>query len=136
MTKFKYPSYREALLDNGVDVISGDVKIVGLDATYVVSTAHNFLDDIPGGAIIATSGNLASKTKTGGVFNAADASLGSPAAGDTITQLVAYRDSGSAATSELLAYTDEDAAGTGLAIATNGEAITLDIDDVFGLFAI
>jgi hypothetical protein len=135
MTKALAASYKAALLDNGVDLISGNVKIVALDSTYVYNAAHNFLDDIGGGSIVATSGNLASKTNTAGVFDAADVSLGSPAAGDTITQLWLYRDSGSAATSELVAYTDEDASAAALSIATNGEEITVTIAAT-GLFAV
>lgn len=125
MTKALAASYRAALLDNGVDLISGNVKVVALDSSYVYDAAHNFLDDIGGGAIIATSGNLSGKTATDGYFDATDVSLGSPTAGDTITQFWLYRDSGSAATSELVYYWNEDAAAAAISIATNGEDITI-----------
>jgi hypothetical protein len=125
MTKALAASYRAALLDNGVDIITGDVKIVALDNTYTYNAAHDFLDDIGGGSIVATSGNLASKTATGGTFDSADISIGSPAPGDTITQFWLYRDSGSAATSELIYYFNEDASAAAISLATDGTAKTV-----------
>lgn len=129
MTKTLAASYRQTLLDSTApDLSSVNLKIVALDATYVYSAAHNFLDDITGGAIVATTGNLASKTITDGVLDFADVSLGSPAAGDTITQLWLYYDTGTSSTSPLIAYTDEDGSGAALAIATDGGAITLAVN--------
>lgn len=125
MTKALAPTYLELRATTGLNLSSLNLKVVALDATYVYSAAHNFLDDIGGGAIVATSGNLASKTTTAGVLDAADLSLGSPAGGDTITQFWLYEDSGSAATSDLIYYWNEDASAAAISIATNGEAITI-----------
>lgn len=116
--KTLYPLYRAALLDNGVDLISLNVKVVGLDSTYTYDDAHEFLDDLTG--TVATSGNLASKTNTAGVFASADASLGSPTAGDTIVAYVMYRDSGTPSTSALVLYSDEDSAASPISVATDG----------------
>jgi hypothetical protein len=118
VTKALAASYRAALLDNGVDLVSGNVKVCALSASYVYSTAHDFHADLTN--IIATSGNLASKTNTAGVFDSADISLGSPAGGSTITQIWLWRDSGVSGTSELVYYFDEDSAGSPLSIATDG----------------
>jgi hypothetical protein len=126
MTKALAASYRAALLDNGVDLVSGNVKICGMSASYTYSTAHDFLDDVTN--IIATSGNLASKTNTGGVFDSADISLGSPAGGSTITQFWVYRDSGSSATSELVYYFNEDSTGAAISLATDGTEKTVTVN--------
>lgn len=115
--KTLYPLYRAALLDNGVDLVSGNIKIVGLDNTYVYDDGHEFLDDLTG--TVATSGNLASKTATAGVFASADASLGSPGPGDTIVAYVMYRDTGTPATSALVLYSDEDSAASPISVATD-----------------
>src|SRR5690349_140475 len=125
MTKALSTAYLEKRATTGLNLSTQNLKIVALDATYTYSSAHDFLDDISGGAIVATSGNLGSKTTTGGVLDSADVSLGSPAAGDTITQFWLYRDTGSAATSELIYYWNEDASAAPISIATNGEAITV-----------
>lgn len=123
MTKALAATYRAALLDNGVDLISGDVKVCGMSASYTYSAAHDFHADLTN--IIVTSGNLASKTATGGVFDSADILLGSPAGGSTITQFWVWRDSGVSATSELVYYFDEDSTGAAISIATDGTAKTL-----------
>jgi hypothetical protein len=125
MTKALATAYLEKRATTGLNLSTLNIKLVALDATYTYSAAHDFLDDIAGGAIVATSGNLGTKTTTAGVFDSADVSLGSPAAGDTITQFWLYRDTGTAATSELIYYWDEDAAASAISIATNGEAITV-----------
>lgn len=134
MTKALYDDYRESLLTSAApDLTSVDVKIVALSATYVFSQSHNFLDDLSG--VVATSGNLASKTVVDGYFDAANPNLGSPAGGSTITQLVAYHDTGTPSTSRLLAYTDESASGSPLSIATDGTLITLNLH-ASGLFRV
>lgn len=123
MSKHLYAGYRATLLDNGTDLISGDVKISMHSASYVQSDAHNFHDDLTD--IISTSSAVASKTATDGYFDFADISVGSPAGGNTGTQFTLWLDSGSSATSPLIYWWDEDASGSAISIATNGEAITV-----------
>lgn len=121
MTKAFAPTYSAALLDNGVDLISGNVKIALLSASYTYDPAHDFHNDLTN--IITTSGNLGSKTNTDGWFDFADISLGSPAGGSTGTQCWVFRDSGTSATSELVYYFDETSSGGAISIATDGTAI-------------
>jgi hypothetical protein len=85
---------------------------------------HEFLSDIASGARIATSGNLASKTSTLGVFDAADVTL-TAVTGTTVEAVVLYKDTGTASTSPLIAYIDT---ATGLPVTPNGgdETITWD----------
>lgn len=123
MTKAHAPAYLEKRATTGLNLSTLNLKVAALDNTYTYSTAHDFLDDLTG--TVSTSGNLASKTTTAGVFDAADLSVGSPAGGSTITQFWLYRDTGTPATSELIYYWDEDAAGSPVSIVTNGEAITI-----------
>lgn len=123
MTKALAPSYLVLRATTGLNLSSSNLKIAGMSASYTYSTAHDFLNDVTN--IIATSGNLASKTTTAGVLDSADVSMGSPAGGSTITQFWLYYDSGSSATSSLIYYWDEDASAAPISIATNGEAITV-----------
>lgn len=133
MTKALFNPYRAALLDNGVDLISGNVKIAALSSTYVLDLDHQFHSSLTG--IVATSANLGTKTAVDGYFDSAAPNLGSPAGGSVITQLVLYLDTGSSATSPLVAYTDEDASGNPLSISTNGEQINL-TPDALGYFRV
>jgi hypothetical protein len=91
-----------------------NVKFVFLDlAAYTYSDAHEFLSDIPGGARIATSGNLANKTVTRSgddvVFDADDFDVVIEAAQPSIEAGVFYIDTGVAGTSRLLTFRDVNA---------------------------
>lgn len=128
MTKALATAYLEKRATTGLNLSTLNLKLVALDATYTYSAAHDFLDDISGGAIVATSGNLGSKTTTAGVFDSADVSLGSPAAGSTITQFWLYRDTGTSSTSELIYYFNEDSAASAISIATDGTEKTVTVN--------
>lgn len=109
-----YPKWKEFLL---AELLSANVKIVLIDTSaYTYSTAHDFLDDIPVGARIATSGNLASKTATNGTFDAADISIAG-VTGATVEAIAYYIDTGNAATSRIVFYDDTL---TGLVYTPNG----------------
>lgn len=87
--------------------------------TLAIDT-DEFLSDIPSGARITTSGNLASKTATLGVADAADVVFSS-VSGASCEALVIYKDTGAAGTSPLIAYIDT---ATGLPVTPNGGDIT------------
>jgi hypothetical protein len=73
MSNRLYPAFKEALLSAGVDLTSVAVKCLLVDTgAYTYSAAHDYLDDVAAGARIATSGALAGKSVTGGVFDATD----------------------------------------------------------------
>jgi type IV secretory pathway VirB2 component (pilin) len=78
-----------------------------------------------GPAIVATSGNLASKTSTNGVADAADITF-TAVTGDVSEALVIYKDTGVAATSPLLAFIDT---ATGLPVTPNGGNINVVFDN-------
>jgi hypothetical protein len=117
--------FREALLGADIDPLADNIKVVLLDATYTYSAAHDNLDDVGAGARVATSSNLASKTGTDGYFDSADVVFSALAAGDTITQLWVYKDSGAEGTSKLMAYYDTNAAAAAISVATNGGDVTV-----------
>lgn len=124
MSSVWYPKFLEALLTqaSNSNAQSGDVKAVLVDgADYTYSTSHEFLSDVPGGARVATSANLASKTFTAGVFDAAD-TVFTGASGDQSEIIIVYIDTGSAATSRLMVYIDT--AG-GLPVTPNSGDITV-----------
>lgn len=79
------------------------------------------LNDIPAGGRVATSANLASKTITDGVADAADVTL-SAVTGDQSEAIAVYKDTGTATTSRIICWFDT---GTNLPITPNGGDITL-----------
>jgi hypothetical protein len=119
MASALYDKGREAFLTKLIDVLTDNIKVVLVDtALYTVNLATDqFLSDVPALARVATSGNLAGKTATAGVFDASDLAIVS-VPGTSVEALVIYMDSGVAGTSRLIAYIDT---GNGLPfLVTNG----------------
>jgi hypothetical protein len=126
-----YPKYLENLLEADIDIPVDNIKIVLVDlGAYTYSAAHEFLSDIPVGARIATSGNLANKTITSGVVDADNVTF-SAVTGASVEAYVVYQDTGVAATSRLIIFVD---AATGLPVTPNGGDITLTWD-ASGIYA-
>lgn len=128
-----YPLYKQALMDadTDVDLIAGNVKVALVDTgVYTYSAAHQFLSDLTG--VTATSGNLASKTVTNGVFDAADVTL-TAVSGNQSEALVFYIDTANPATSRLVTYLDTGQ--TGLPVTPNGGDIDI-VWNASGIFAL
>jgi hypothetical protein len=130
-----YPLYKQALLtaDANIDLEAGDVKAILVDlADYTYSAAHDFLDDVPAGARVATSANLASKTVTNGTFDCANWTW-TAVTGDQSEAVIIYIDTGTPSTSRLVAFLDTGI--TGLPVTPNGGDINFTVDAA-GLFTI
>lgn len=122
MTNALYPKYKEALLSTGVNLSSGNVKVLLIDtASYTYSASHQYLSDVATAARVATSGNLASKTVASGVFDAADLTI-TTVSGATVESIIMFRDSGTEGTSELVAYIDQ---GTGFVLTPSGGDVVI-----------
>lgn len=117
---------KQEFLDGNIDLAANDIKLVCVDHaddTPVPATDED-LADIAAGARVATSGNFASKTLTGGVFDAADVTL-TAVTGDPFESIVIYKDSGVAATSTLIVFIDT---ATGLPLTPNGGDVVVQWD--------
>lgn len=113
MSNSFYAKGIEGILDRTIDLTAGTIKALLVDtALYAVNkSTHDFLDDIAVGARIGTAVALASKTYTGGVFDAADVSFTGLVAPPTCEAVVLFNDTGTAATSRLIAYLDTAVSG-------------------------
>lgn len=100
-----YTSAKALALTTGMTLLTSNLKLVLTSSGYTFNIADQFLSSVPAGARVATSGNLASKSVTGGVFTAANV-LYSALTGSVVTAAVLYIDSGVDATSQLIAYID------------------------------
>lgn len=123
-----YAKAKESFISQNpsIDMDTDDIKVVGVDhgTDTPVPATDQFLSDIAAGARIFTSGNLASKTVTGGVFDAADITI-TGVAGNSVESVNLYKDTTVAATSPLIAYIDT---GTGLPFTPNGGDVTIQWD--------
>ncbi|MDH7506203.1 MAG: hypothetical protein QHH15_00245 [Candidatus Thermoplasmatota archaeon] len=122
-----YDKGRKKFLDGDIDWLNDDIKVCLIDvADYTVDlAADEFLDDISGDAIVATSGNLGTKSSTAGVADAEDVTL-SAVSGDVCEAIVVYKDTGNAATSPLICYIDTPTSG--LPVTPNGGDIIIQWD--------
>lgn len=132
MASALYPSFKELLLGGDIDLVTDNIKVALIDTNDVAfSSAHDFLNDVSA-AVVATSGNLASKTITAGVFDAADITF-SGVTGDQSEALIIYKDTGSAATSPLICFIDT--ASAGLPVTPNSGDINV-VWHATGIFAL
>jgi|SRR3982750_3861277 hypothetical protein len=131
MANALYDLGRNSFLRGEIAWQTDTIKVVLVDAgAYTPNLAtHQFLSDIPGGARIATSAALASKTTVGGVADAADPVF-TAATGVQSEYLVVYQDTGSAATSRLICFIDT---ATGLPVTPNSGDINV-IFSASGIF--
>lgn len=120
-----YTIYKEDLLGraSGVDLDTDAIQVALVDTgTYTFSGAHQDRADLTGVVDAAADTALASKTITGGVFDAADAVF-TAVTGNSIEALVLYKSTGVAATDILIAYIDGFAS-----VTPNGGDITITWD--------
>lgn len=124
MADFIFDKARQLFLEGSMPWLTGNIKLVLVDPTsYTPSqSADDFLAVIPIGMRVAISSNLASKTSTLGVANAAAVVLSS-VSGAQCSMFVLYRDvSSDPAVSPVLTKQDSYA---GLPVTPNGGNITI-----------
>lgn len=125
MANAVYDKYKEAALGGGANtnLDTGDVRVILIDAAdYTFSQLHDFLDDVPAAARVATSGTLLNTTVTNGVFDADDITINA-VTGDPLEALLFYIHTGVESTSRLVAYIDTG--WTGLPFTPSGSNVTL-----------
>ena len=123
-----YPKYKEALLSgsSNISLSSGNVKAILVDTNdHAYSSSDEFLDDITGGAVVSTSGNMAGKSVTNGLFDCDDFTFNS-VSGDQSEAIVFYIDTGTPGTSRLVAWFDTGI--TGIPVTPNGGDINISIN--------
>lgn len=125
---FLYDKGREGFLDGSIDWDTDDIRAILIDTgAYTANQAtHDFLDDVAGGARIAVSSALGSKTATAGVADASDVTF-SAVSGASVEAIVLYKHTGTDSTSRLIAYIDS--ATSGLPVTPNGGDITVQWDN-------
>jgi len=128
-----YALGREGFLGGDIDWDANNIKVTLIDsADYVVNlSTHDFYNDVTNAGRVATSGNLASKTKTNGTADAADVTF-SAVTGDVSEALVVWADTTVESTSRLIVYIDT---GTGFPVTPNGGDITVQWDAA-GIFTL
>lgn len=122
-----YSKAREAFLKGEINWLSDTIKVVLVDTDdYTVNVVgHDYLNDVPSAARVATA-TLSSKSATNGAADAADATF-TAVTGDFCEALVIYKDTGAEDTSPLIAYIDD---GLNLPVTPDGSDIVVQWSDV------
>src|SRR5690242_12362694 len=123
MASALYDKGRDAFLNGDIDWTADTIKVALVSASYTANMGTDQFFSSVSSAVIGTPMALANKTSSAGVADADDVTSASIATGSTITQIVIYKDTGSASSSPLIAR--EDVAST----PTNGGTVTLTWDN-------
>jgi hypothetical protein len=109
MSAILFPSGREGILDESINMNSGDIRAMLVKSSYAYNSAHVYLADI-GAVDNGRTTALLTKTFTAGVFDAADITLTTNAAAAS-NSVILFKHTGVDATARLVAYDDS---GTGI----------------------
>lgn len=136
MANALYDLAKEEMISGSLDFTeagSQDYTCVLVSSTYTFSAAHEDYVELSG-VIAEADANLSSKTVTGGVFDAGNATFTAVASGSTIDAVIIFLNTGTAADDRLIAYIDTDSGGP-ISQATNDGDITVTWD-ASGIFAL
>lgn len=130
MANLLYTSFKTNLLNatatDAIDFTNNTIKAALVDeGVYTRSAAHTYYSDVSAG-VVGTPQTLTSKTTTGGVFDAADATF-TTVSGASCESILIYKDTGNPATSPLIALIDT--VTSGLPITPNGGSIIVAWDN-------
>ena len=127
MANAMYPTFKELLIGTGgVNLDTDTIKVALVDTgTYTYSAAHDFYNDVSAG-VVGTPQTITNTTIASGVFDGDNVTFTS-VTGNSVEALVIYKDTGNAATSNLVMYIDTGV--TGLPVTPNGGNITITWDN-------
>lgn len=109
MANALYDKGCEGILDETININSGDIRVMLVKSTYTFSAAHQFLSDL-GAVDNGRSAALAGKTFTNGVFDSNDTTMVATSA-VACASLVYFKHTGADATARVIAFVDTPAAG-------------------------
>jgi hypothetical protein len=121
MASALYDKGRDAFLNGDIDWTNDTIKVALVGAGYTANMATDqFLSQVTN--VIGTPLVLSNKSSAAGVANADAVTSAALATGSTVTQLVMYKDTGSASSSPLIARVDVPST------PTNGGTVTVNFD--------
>ena len=122
-----YPKGLEGFRGGDIAIDTDTIKCVLVSSAYTQNDAHNALDDVAAGRL-GTSGALASKTITDGVFDCADFNVDIDTDG-TVDAAIFYKDTGTESTSLLIGYIDEDDAAAAISkVVSIGDTVAVTVN--------
>jgi hypothetical protein len=105
MANSLFPKGREGILDETINMSSGDIRVMLVKSTYTYDDTDVYVSDM-GAVDNGRSAALASKTFTSGVFDAADPAAFAATAAAATNAYILFKHTGSDATARLISYHD------------------------------
>lgn len=118
MANALFPKGREGILDESINMNTGDIRAMLVKSAYTYDSTDVYLSDM-GAVDNGRSAALASKTFTDGVFDATDTTLTATAAVAS-NAVVLFKHTGVDATARIIAYIDSVTSGIPLTPAAGG----------------
>lgn len=134
MANSMYTEGIDGIGDGSIDLLTDNIRWVLLrSGTY--NDSHSTLDQVvtAGATVVASSGNLASKTFNGRTFDAADDTFGTPASGAACNAAVLTKWTGTNSTTRLIMWQDD---ATNLPVTPNGTDPIPIVHAASGIFTI
>jgi len=130
MANALYDTGRDAFLTGGINVSSDSIKVALVTSAYTANMATDQYYSSVSASVVGTPVALSGITHSAGILKAS-ASTFTAVSGSQVTQIVVYKDTGTASTSQLIARIDT---ATGLPVTPNGGNITINWDATNGIF--
>lgn len=125
MANALYTKAKEAFLEGLLDLTDDTLKVCLVKNTYIVNlNSHQYLSDIGGSNIAATSGALNGKYTTNGIFDAENITIEDYGTSG-FSYVILFKDTGVSSTSRLIAYIDT---AEGLPVSSSDSTISITIN--------
>ncbi len=127
MANVLFPSGREGILDETINMNSGDIRIMLVKSTYTYDSTDITLSDL-GAVDNGRSLALAGKSYTAGVFDASDPASFTATSAVAVNAIIVFKHTGADATARLVAYVDTVASGLPFTPAA-GQSLLVSFDN-------
>lgn len=125
MANAMYTAGKNGIMNGTIDLDNDTIHAQLVDTVYTFSAAHATMEsaNVPTADRVGDSVALASKTVSGGVFDAADTTITNVASSETVNGIIIYKYStGSSASDIPIAWIDT---GTGFDLSTDGNNVLI-----------
>ena len=113
-----WPTARDKFAEGLIDWDGDSFLLVALDSTYTYDAAHEFRDDLTG--VLGTASLVNTSIASGGACDADDTSLSGPTVGQTVRAIAICKDTGVAATDDLIYFASTQTDGTNILRVSDG----------------
>ena len=113
-----WPTARDKFAEGLIDWDGDSFLLIALDSSYTYNPSHEFRDDLTG--VLGTASLANTSIASGGACDADDTSLTGPTVGQVVQAIAICKDTGSAATDDLIYFASSQSNGTPIYRVSDG----------------